>query len=338
MKLILLPCFRCVTKLVIIFNEESYDKYRSRISRCISEGLCEEDQGFPTFLMDMKNPWKRVWKRVMQLAGRKSEKVNGNEVALSVTAIECGENQNSDLEKVSESETIADDQTEQSWTRGASHIQRAQIADSTEEKVQEEQVHGRDQIEGLYIEWLEIMFEISAKKSIAEKKETKIQNQKTINERKILEEQTLDWYQIFSTIHWQVKAKVIENCKGGKMTSEWSEVLENVGNIEKKLIKKCEEEANSEHTEKDQTSDWDEIFEKSGDILSLIGAAGKIERARAIQLAMAARDKDKKSLFGDMEMEGSEDDGEESNDDSDSDGDSDSDADSDNDNGNDSEK
>jgi hypothetical protein len=57
-----------------------------------------------------------------------------------------------------------------------------------------------------------------------------------------------------------------------------------------------------------------------------VEAAGKIERATAIQLAMAARDKHKKALFGKMEIERSEDDGEESNDDSDSD------------NGNDSEK
>ncbi len=55
MKLILLPCFRCVIKLVIIFGDEHYDKWQSRISRCISEGLCEEDQGFPIFLTDMKN-------------------------------------------------------------------------------------------------------------------------------------------------------------------------------------------------------------------------------------------------------------------------------------------
>jgi hypothetical protein len=55
MKLIMLPCFRCVTKLVIIFCVESYGRHQSRISRCISEGLCEEDQGFPIFLMGMKN-------------------------------------------------------------------------------------------------------------------------------------------------------------------------------------------------------------------------------------------------------------------------------------------
>ncbi len=277
-----------------------------------------------------QNIWRNEWKRVIQLAGRKAHE---NVVAWFFHSIECKENQNSDFkEVVTESETFAEEQIDQSYT-GASPVQRAQTTESTEilEKVQEEQVHGSDQIEGLYTEWLEIMFEISAKKSIDEKKETKIQNQKTINERKILEAQTQDCFQIFYAIIGQVKAKVKEKCEGGNMTSEWSEVLENVGDIEKKFLKKCEEEANSEHTEKDQTSDWEEIFEKGGDILYLLEAAGKIERARAIQLAEVAREKNKKAVFGKMEIEGSDDDGEESMDvkcDRDSNSDSDSDSDS----------
>ncbi len=246
-----------------------------------------EDKDFPTFLRDMKHGWEKLWekewKKVMQLAERKERIVNGSEVSLSVQASECEGNQNSDLEKVTGSETFAE-----LFLKG--------------------QAHGSDQNERLYVKWLEIMFEISAKKSIAEKKETKIQNEKTIKERYILEEQTQDWSQIFSTIHWQVKLKVEEKCRGGKMTSEWSEVLEKIEDIQKKLKKKREEEAKSEHSEKDQTSDWDEIFEKSGDILYLLEDAGKIERATAIQLAMAARDKHKKALFGDMEIEGSGDD------------------------------
>jgi len=271
--------------------------------------------------------WKKEWKRVIQIAERKSEKVNGNEVAHSVQAGECEGNQNSDfneiLDKVTESETHAEDQTEQSWTRGASSVQRALTTDSTAERVQEAQVYESDENEGLYIKWLEIMFEISAKKSNAEMKKKEIQKQKRINEmlgtvakikkkktqiritenmRKILENLTHDWDAIFekvTEVQEEVSEKsLVAKCEGGNMTSEWSEVLENVGNIEKKLKKKREEEANSEHTEKDQTSDWDEIFDKGGDILYLLEAAGKIERATAIQLAMAARDKHKKALFG----------------------------------------
>jgi hypothetical protein len=141
--------------LVIIFDYEVYDKYRSRITRCISEGLCEEDQGIPTFLRDMKHGWEKLWEKeskiVMQLAERKERIVNGNEVTLSVQAIECEENHNSDLETVTGSETHAEDQTEQSWT-GASSVQRALTTDSTAERVQEAQVYDSDQNEGLYME------------------------------------------------------------------------------------------------------------------------------------------------------------------------------------------
>ena len=51
-------------------------------------------------------------------------------------------------------------------------VQRAPITDSKEslDKVREVQVHGSDQNEWIYITWLEIMFVISAKKSIAKMK------------------------------------------------------------------------------------------------------------------------------------------------------------------------
>jgi hypothetical protein len=332
MKLILLPCFRCVTKLVIIFGDEQYDKYQSRISRCISEGLCEEDQGFPTFLMHMKNPWKREWKRVLQLiVERKGRKVDENECAQSVQASECEGNKNSDLEKVTESETFAEEQTEQSWTRGASQVQRAQTTDSTEEKVQEEQVHGSDQNKRLFIKWLEIMFVISAKRSIAKLKRKKIQKQKTKIKMIVLEHLTFGCYhlspqfrQVLNEVH------MMELRSKGNMAKEWFEVSNETG----KLLRKSKEEANSKHKKKDQTNDWDEIYKKGKDILYLLEAAGKINRVTAIQLAMAARDKNKKALFGEMEIEGSEDDGEESMDvdfdiDSDSYNHSDSDSDSD---------
>jgi hypothetical protein len=89
----------------------------------------------------------------MQLAERKSEKVNGNEVAQSVQAGECEGIQNSDfkeiLEKVTESETLAEDQIDQSWT-WASQVERAQATESTEilEKVQEEQVRDSERLRG----------------------------------------------------------------------------------------------------------------------------------------------------------------------------------------------
>ncbi len=122
-----------------------------RISRCISEGLCKEDQDFLK-----QTIWKEQWKRVIYLPEINSRKVNRNEVAQSLQASEYEDNQNSyfneTLERVTESETFAEEQTNQSFT--------VQTTDATgsSENVRAIQVHGSDQNEDLYITWSEIMF------------------------------------------------------------------------------------------------------------------------------------------------------------------------------------
>jgi hypothetical protein len=303
--------------LVIIFDESNYFQLQSKIARCISEGLCKEDQDFPK-----QNIWKEQWQKVKQLLDRQDHEYA---VALFFHAIECEENQNSDFKQVvTESKTFAEQQTEQSCT-GASPVQRAQTTGATEssEKVRAVQVHGSDQNGEIFIPWLEIMYVISAKKSIAEMKKQELKKKKMM----IL---IRPWNKIVEKVA-QVREKVseknqvaqVEKCKGRYMTSEWSQVLENVTDIEKKLLEKSEEEADSKHADDDQTSDWDNIFEKSGDILFLLESAGKIGRAKTVQLAKVARNKNKEAVLGEMEIEI-----EESEDDGYSDSDSDPDSDS----------
>jgi hypothetical protein len=106
-------------------------------------------------------------------------------------------------------------------------------------------------------------------KSVAKIKKKKTQIRKTKNKRKILENLTHYWDAIFEKVT-EVKEEVSEKnlvakCEGGNMTSEWSEVLGNVGDIEKKLFKKSEEGANSEHSEEDQTSDSDSYSDSDSD-------------------------------------------------------------------------
>jgi hypothetical protein len=160
--------------------------------------------------------------------------------------------------------------------------------------------------------------------------EMKKEEWKKKNMMMILEDLIRPWNKIIGKVA-EVSEKVseknrLEKCKGGNVTSEWSLVLQEVTAIEKKLLEKSEEEAKSKMAEEDQSSDcknsfedvvyiekklleksdWDNIFEKNGDILYLLEGAGKITRARAIQLETAARNKNKEAVFGEMEIVESE--------------------------------
>jgi hypothetical protein len=339
MKFTLFHCFRCVTKLVIIVHKGQDDYLHRRIARCISEGLCEEDQDFLK-----QSLWKEQWKTVIQLTERKRKEAN-------------------EVPRIDQSCTV----------------QRAQTTGATgsSENVPAVQVHGSDQNEEIYCKWLDIMFVISAKNSIAKMKK---HEWKTKNMMMILGDLIRPWNKIVGKVA-EVRDKVseknrLEKCKGGNKTSKRSEVLQKVTDIEKKLLEKSEEEAKSKIAEEDQSSDvgniekkllekseeesdceiveedlpsdwdntlehfgyigkklleknrikekakrklaeenqtrdWKNIFKESGDILYSLEGVVKIGRARAIQLTTAARNKNKEAVLGEMEIVESEDDGEE---------------------------